>query len=296
MTALFAITDIPNSTIVRFPLAEEIRNEVMNYFRDQEAAFRVDAANQIQFDGKYKPDEGECLVIDGFIPTHDFAACIDNAEGVAAIPSASEAFSKIKAIFVGYRDPEDRTITILLQHFDKKKILSTRGFSLFHSGNVYKKVDGIGLSIDPRLSAVLKGRSLNFFSFHVARQIFDLSAHYKAATEGDIRDFAASPFLQVDNVEGVIAVSDTIVRRKITLVHQSRILENVPIEILKAAALDLDVELITTLSEGVEVIKLPDDKAGLKDILSFLSEDYYLSPFSRVPHVTNSRRVKPRRG
>lgn len=295
MLELFAITSNPGEPIFKFTLSQGVQQEVSDYLKDQEAAFRVAGASEIEFDGKYKPEEGEVLVINNFKPEFDFASCIDNANSIKEIPSNAGAFGQIKGIFSGYKDANG-SYTVLIQHFDKRKVLSTRGISLYHSGSVYKKVDGIGLTIDSSLSAVIKGSTLKFFSFHLLRQVFDLSAHYREATDKDIIEFSATTLLKVDDVNAVIAASDSIVRRKVSLVQQSKILETTPIEILKAVAAELDVDLVTDVVDGAEVIILPTTKAELKNILNFLAEDYYISPLSKVPHITNSRRVKPKKG
>ncbi|MFN2812460.1 DUF4868 domain-containing protein, partial [Escherichia coli] len=78
----------------------------------------------------------------------------------------------------GYAQPNG-VVKILLQNFDRRKVISTNGLSIFHSTNVYKKIEGIGLTVDHKLSAILEGGKLKFFSFHAARQIFDLSEYYK---------------------------------------------------------------------------------------------------------------------
>src|SRR4051812_33226400 len=96
--------------------------------------------------------------------------------------SPKVAKNPIKALFVSYKK-QDGSRIILLQNFDRRKIISTRGISIFHSGNVYKKVDGIGVTIDTKLSAVIMGTTLKFFSFHVVRQIFDLTQYYIETTD-----------------------------------------------------------------------------------------------------------------
>ncbi|SET67629.1 protein of unknown function [Nitrosospira multiformis] len=180
---------------------------------------------------------------------------------------------------------------MLIQYFDKRKIISTNGFSLFHSSTTYKRVEGIGLTIDNKISATLKGKSLRFLSFHVLRQIFDLSGYYREATDSDISDFASLAAIKVDDLAQLISISDNWIRRKFSLIQQSQILETVPINEIKAVATEFNIALNTIVEDGVELISLPTNKAELKNILRFLDEDYYKSPLSKTYYMTNSKRV-----
>ncbi|OQW66786.1 MAG: hypothetical protein BVN35_21245 [Proteobacteria bacterium ST_bin11] len=169
--------------------------------------------------------------------------------------------------------------------------MSTNGLSIFHSANVYKKIEGIGLTIDSKLTAILKDGSLKFFSFHLLRQIFDMSEYYKEATDSDIDDFASLQLITADSLPNLISISDTWVRRKFSLIQQSQILENVPLNDIKAVAAEFNIPLATTTADGIEKIVLPGNKADLKTLLRFLDEDYYKSPLSKTQYITNSKRV-----
>lgn len=289
MFDLFAITDIPGLPVVRFNLSNDIQQEITDFFKDQEAAFRLNGSHEIPFDGNYKPDLGEVLTISNFSDKYGFKSCIDDPMSVKEIPPNASSFSKIRALFTGYKE-DGSQYTVLFQHFDKRRILSTRGFSLYHSSNTYKKVDGIGVTIDTNLTAVLKGSTLKFCSFHTVRQFLDLTDHYKEATEQDVIDFAALPNIHVQDVNSLVEMADSAVRRKIFLIRKNKILDKFPVSVLKAAAIDLQLDFPTTNYNGAEVISLPSDKKDLKRVLKFLDEDFYISILSKTPHETNSKR------
>ncbi|HCL2881382.1 TPA: DUF4868 domain-containing protein [Pseudomonas aeruginosa AC9A] len=136
-----------------------------------------------------------------------------------------------------------------------------------------------------------RGGKLKFFSFHAARQIFDLSEYYKVATDEDVRDFSQQANVQVGDIARMLEISDSWVRRKISLIQQSGILQSVPINDMKAVALEFNIPLVTLASNGTEVIVVPDNKPDLKKLLRFLDEDYYKSPLSNTSFVTNSKRA-----
>jgi hypothetical protein len=187
---LFALTNNAQRRILRLPLSRDVQQEITDMFNHQEAMFNSIAQQEFVFDGKYKPDEGECLTIVDYDDIDCLHGAIANPLSILEIVPDPAEYTNIKALFTGYR-ADDGTNIALIQSFDRRRIISTSGLSLFHSANVYKKVDGVGITLDTRLSATLSGSILKFLSFHTVRQIFDLSQYYIEATDNDIRDFAA---------------------------------------------------------------------------------------------------------
>ncbi|MNX90607.1 hypothetical protein D3C86_1226640 [compost metagenome] len=287
---LFALTSDPARRIVRFSLSGEIQEELTTHLKTQETQFLEHVEETIKFDGKYKPEQGEVLEIDNYDDIDGLANAIENPLDLPEITPSIESYRGIKAIFSGYMDT-DGSAVILLQNFDKRMILSNEGISIFHSENTYKKVCGVGLTIDTKLSAILKGSSLKFFSFHMVRQIFDLSEYYREATDTDIRDFVGLPTIKSVDLTNLIAISDTWVRRKFSLIQQSRILETVSINQIRTVAQEFNIPLIVVVQDELELIELPQTKSELKTLLRFLDEDYYKSPLSQTQWITNSKRL-----
>lgn len=288
--SLFALTNNPAKRVVKFVLSQEVQNELDPFFVAQLERFNGVATDEITFDGKYKPDLNEVLVIGNYDDIDGLSQAVANPLGIDEIDPTPEDFESIKAIFTGL-DDGNGGFNILIQHFDKRKVISTNGMSIFHAGNAYRKIEGVGVTIDSKLSAVLVGNSLRFFSFHLLRQIFDLSQYYREATDTDISDFAVLPVIKVADVPGLIVISDTWIRRKFSLIQQSQILETVPMNEIKAVAVEFNIPLTTVIENGSELIVLPAAKAELKTILRFLDEDYYKSPLSKTQCVTNSKRL-----
>ncbi|WP_411961040.1 Kiwa anti-phage protein KwaB-like domain-containing protein [Pseudomonas mandelii] len=289
MLNLFALTNNPAKRIVRFSLSNPVQIDLTRYIKEQEVAFD-EAGQEIEFDGKYKPDQGEVLYIDNYDDIDDLQAAVENPLALDEVEPTEEFFNEIKALFTGYVTPGGH-IRVLLQNFDRRKIISTNGLSIFHSANVYRKIEGIGLTVDYKLTATLEEGLLKFFSFHAARQIFDLSEYYKVATDDDVRDFAASAIIQAVSTERLLELSDSWVRRKISLIQQSGILQNVPINEMRAVAIEFNIPFNTVVFGAAEVITVPDNKSDLKKLLRFLDEDYYKSPLSKTNFITNSKRI-----
>ena len=287
--SLFALTADPAKRIVRFALSNDAEQELIRIFDAQERAFDEAVQDRIPFDGKYRPDYGECLVIQDFDDLDELSRVVADPLLVQEIAADPTEFNEIKALFCGYLN-QSQVATILIQNFDRRRVLSNTGFSLFHSSNVYRRVEGIGLTIDTKLTAILKGVELAFFSFFTVRQIFDLSLHYKEATDADIQIFADLPSIQVADVPGLFAISDNWIRRKFSLIAQSGVLDDVSMVDIRRVAQEFQIPLDIQMVNGVEAIILPGNKAELKRVLRFLDEDYYKSSFRSRLHIANSKR------
>lgn len=287
--SLFALTSNPSSRIVKFEISAPVQAELTEYLKEQEQKFD-EAQEEIEFDGKYKPEPDEILCINGYDDIDGLEGAIRAPLVVEPVNPDEDFFLEIKALFTGY-ETEESTIKILLQNFDRRKIISTNGLSIFHANNVYKKIEGIGITVDHKLTATLEAGKLKFYSFHTTRQMFDLSGYYKVATDDDVFEFLQVDQIQSVDSHGLLEMADSWVRRKISLIQQSGILQNVPLHEMKAAAIDFNIPFETVNEGSSEVIGIPDNKSDLKKLLRFLDEDYYKSPLSKTNFVTNSKQL-----
>jgi hypothetical protein len=167
MFNLFALSRDSSRRILRLPLAIDVQSVITDAFKHQEAEFDSYVQSNIAFDGKYKPDNGECLLIQDYDDIDNVHAAIAAPLSIPPISPTEAEFSQIKALFSGYSSGTKKIA--LLQNFDRRKIISSSGLSIFHSSNVYKKVDGVGISLDTKLSAILEDSTLQSFSFHNAK-------------------------------------------------------------------------------------------------------------------------------
>jgi len=286
---LFALTQGPDRRILRIPLSGDVQSEVAALFRRQEEDFIAGSEEEHAFDGKYTPDTGECLVIADYADGNSIHEAIAHPLGIPEIPPDPAAFDTVKALFAGYLSEAAKAVA-LIQSFNRRRIISPTGFSLLHSADTYRKVDGVGLTLDDRLAAMLVGTSLKFGSFHVMRQVFDLSAYFAEATNADLHAFARSEGIYVVDEEAFMEMADSWVRKKITLIGKGRTLDNVDPATIQRVAETFGIEIQTVDVGGRPSIAMPGNKAELKKVLRFLDEDYYQSVLQSRNFVTNSKR------
>lgn len=284
---LFALTNIAGSRVLRFPLSNEVSAEVDAVFQTQFQAFMNGIEQTIPFDGRYTPDPGELLAIENFQDVDGMLDAVANPLGVDQFVPQAHPLESIKALFSGVQ-MDNGAWRVLIQCFENRRLIATKGFTLFYSGNTFQKMTDAGLALDTKLLAVLEGTSLKFQSFHFLRRALDVSEHFNEATQEEMQAFAGHEKLHVDNLQQFLNGANTVIRRKIALIKQSGVLENFTTEQIVGTAQTFNVQIQTT---GDGKIVLPTNPTQLRRLLRFLDEDYYESPLSQTRFLSNSKRV-----
>jgi len=286
---IFALTNITGMRVLRLPLTPEVQVGVTELFRGQEHEFSQGIEEEIKFDGMYRPEERELLYINNFDDVDGIKSAILRPQGCQEFVLKSGALESIKAIFTGYI--KNGTIRVLLQGFDRRRIINANGFSLVHSENAFTRFDGGGLTLDNKLTAVIEDDNLKFASYHYLREMFDMSAYCKEATNQDLQVFIQNPALQFADAQIFMDVADSWVRRKVVLIQQSGILDHCSPGKIAATAKFCDLQLQLAGTTGQERIVMPADRQEVKQILRFLDEDYFQSPQSTMKYMAKAKRV-----
>lgn len=283
---LFALTSVPGTRIVRFPLTADLQTEVEKVFADQLSAFEHGIVETVPFDGRYMPDEGELLVIEDFADVDGLQDAVANPLNVEAFDPTQHSLDAVKALFTSRTD--NGVTRVLVQCFERRRLIANKGLAMFFSGDTFRKMSDAGLTLDTRLLAVLEGTSLKFQSFHFLRRVFDVSEHYNEATNEEVTAFATHEKMAVADLPAFMASAGPLVRKKIALIRQSGVLEHFTTQQIVATAQTFNLA-ITTTADGK--IVLPANKTELRRLLRFLDEDYYESTLSQTRYVSNSKRI-----
>ena len=283
---LFALTTNPAARIVRFPLTQELQAEIAAVFEHQLKSFLNGIDTVVPFDGRYRPEEGELLAIEEYQDIDGLAHAVANPLTVDQFDPQVHSFDGMKALFTQHID--GGTPRILIQLFENRRLIANKGLTMFFSDNTFKRMSESGLTLDTRLLAVLEGNQLKFQSFHFLGRVFDMSDYFKEATAEEVKDFASHEKLAVENLANFLADASAPVRKKITLILQSGVLDNFTTAQIVAAAQTFKVDIKTT-DDGR--ISLPTNSTELRRLLRFLDEDYYESPLTQTHFVSNSKRV-----
>ncbi|RON44292.1 hypothetical protein BK666_18240 [Pseudomonas frederiksbergensis] len=283
---LFALTDVAGSRIIRFPLSADLQDEITTIFENQGDAFFEGVDTIVPFDGRYVPEAGELLSISDFADMDGLANAVANPLAIDQYDPALHSLDSVKALFMG-RVFENNT-QILVQLFERRRLIARSGLAMFFAGNQFQKMTDSGLSLDTKLLAVIEGDTLKFQSFHFARRVFELSEYFKEATNEEVSTFAEHEKLAVEDVANFLESAGPQIRKKISLISQSAVLENFTVQEIVAVATMFQFSI--NLSEDGR-IQVPTNRTELRRLLRFLDEDYYESPLSRTHFISNSKRI-----
>lgn len=283
---LFALTSVPGARIIRFPLTQALQTEIEEVFARQLDAFLSGIEEIIPFDGRYVPEEGELLSIGDFADVDGLQRAVDNPLTIEQFDPQVHSLETIKALFAAHQ--VNGVSRVLIQLFEARRLIATKGLAIFFSGNTFQKMSEAGLTLDTKLLAVLEGNVLKFQSFHFLRRVFDLNDCFNEATNDEVVAFAAHEKLSVVDGNLFLANASPLIRKKIALIRQSGVLDNFTTAQIVATAQLFNLGVQTT-AEGR--IVLPSNKTELRQLLRFLDEDYYESPLSQTHYVSNSKRV-----
>lgn len=265
-------------------LNASVQAQIEHIFDEQEQKFRDGIVNEVPFDGSWKPDEDEVLVIDVPSQAQLFIDCISvNASSLPDLNTASFLAEGVKAIFTGKL--VSGAPKVLVQAFSSQQALEKK-FALLQQGNSFRRITEPAFTLDTELSFIIEDGKIKFKKFSKLRTIINTFDIYKEATEQEVRDFAAHQFIDVADVSGFVGNTNQVLRRMIRGVSNSQVLDTVPVPQIQSAASNTNLSI--QVSNGK--IVLPTDKSELKEILRFLAECRYTGPLSGATYVTNSQR------
>ncbi|TFF13706.1 DUF4868 domain-containing protein [Pseudomonas sp. BCA14] len=282
---LFALMDVAGARLIRFPLSVDLSADISTVFNDQHTEFFRGVDTIIPFDGRYTPEEGELLEIPDFADVDGLLAAVANPLSVDQYDPNTHSLDLVRAIFTGIE--VGGVPRVLVQIFERRRLIARAGLMLFFANNQFQKMSESGLSLDTKLLAVLEGTNLKFQSFHFAKRVFDLSEYFREATNEEVTTFAGHEKLAVQDVQVFLAAAGPQIRKKISLIRQSAVLENYSTDQIVAVAASMQFPL--ALSDDGRII-VPDNNTELRKLLRFLDEDYYESPLSNTRFISNSKR------
>ena len=276
------------SSVYRLEVDRDAQTALGAWFGDAGDRLTRDR-EQIAFDGSYKPNPDELLVIEGFRMPETILRAVRDPFSVAPYQKQGESFPPIKAVFVGSFTEQEEQLCyeIAFQRFRREQYLSTRQINLFFDRNTFRRKEDFGIGITDGVDALYREGRLLFSSFYYARQIFDLRDYYREATDDELERFTDHKMLELEDRERFVKNADTWIRRKISHIHDSGVLEKYkPEEVVRRAN-----RVGVSMSARDGKLVLPKDKKTVKLVLGFLDEEAYKGVFSGTTYLANSKRT-----
>jgi len=291
---LFAITDSEIPTrIVKIDLDAPAQTLVESLFRTQKSELFNDESEEIDFCASYNVQDNEIFSINPFDDEMGLINSIERPDAVPVWDPDDISVHYFKALFTGEPASNGNPAEVLIQCFDRRQIINNEK-SFFkmatQPGNRFSVSTRPGFSLSDRLTAILIGDKLVFKSFFMLRRFFNMEEYFNEATKEDLGNFIAKEIFHVENNESFMAFADSAIKKKVSLIMSSGILNDQPIQNLIECAQKIGYQLGITNVDGADKITMPNSKKEVKQLLYFLDQGYFNSIITNELMLTNSKR------
>ncbi len=291
---LFAITDSEIPTrIIKIDIDAPAQTVVENLFRTQRSEFINEDIEEIEFCASYNVQDGEIFSINPFDDEIGIINAIERPDAVPVWDPDDVSVHYFKALFTGEPASNGNSTQVWLQCFDRRQIINNEK-SFFQvvtqPGNRFSVSTRPGFSLSDRLTAILVGDKLLFKSFFMLRRFFNMEEYFNEATREDLDNFIGNDIFHVENAEDFMMFADSAIKKKVSLIISSGILNDQPIENLIECAQKIGYQLGITNVNGDNKITMPNSKREVKQLLYFLDQGYFNSIITNELMLTNSKR------
>ncbi|EIV5398027.1 DUF4868 domain-containing protein [Klebsiella pneumoniae] len=291
---LFAITDSEIPTrIIKIDIDAPAQTVVENLFRTQRSEFINEDIEEIEFCASYNVQDGEIFSINPFDDEIGIINAIERPDAVPVWDPDDVSVHYFKALFTGEPASNGNPTQVWLQCFDRRQIINNEK-SFFQvvtqPGNRFSVSTRPGFSLSDRLTAILVGDKLLFKSFFMLRRFFNMEEYFNEATREDLDNYIGNDIFHVENAEDFMMFADSAIKKKVSLIISSGILNDQPIENLIECAQKIGYQLGITNVNGDNKITMPNSKREVKQLLYFLDQGYFNSIITNELMLTNSKR------
>ena len=272
---------------LRLDLDQHAGSAARDLFLSAAEAFSRSIEEVVPFDAGYKLNDDECFEIEDFEIDEDLIGFCRQPLTAERVEAPDFEDLPINGV-VGY-DFSNRQRRLYFQNFDSRRILMPgRRFALLPmaDASTFKELTKPVLLLDSKISAMWDNGTLRFKSFHLAKQLFDLSAYFTEATDEQIEEFTSHNRLRCENTARFKGACNTWSRTKIALILRGGILDRATGNSIRAAA--EEVEYVLQMDR--DQIVLPEEKSELRALLQFLDEDIYRGPISQRRLLSSGKR------
>ncbi len=270
--------------IYRIPITREIQDDLEQLFYDQEQSFLANRDEEVNFNGDWKPESNQLLIIENEELAKPFARTFERT------PAAYEQLdieqienTGIKGIFTHANSGNRR---ILLQRFQTSQYLQRGRTTLIFSNARFGRFSDNGFALDTKLTAIVEQNSFKFVSFSNLRTIIPIQDHFLEATSEEVTSLKECQLFYVQDEDYFDTAMDEGSRKIIRRITRSGVLNDYNFSEIRDRASSVGLEI----ESHDDKLVLPNDKREIKTILRFLDESVYRGTFSNETFETNSKR------
>lgn len=272
-------------TVKHVQLAPALQNAIGAFFEAHELTFLNGINETLPFTGDWKPDDDELLRLPTLAEAQPLlAAAALNAVALPVLDAANFSTEGVKALFTALGNGAERRL--LVQNFSPQQLLSTK-LALLFDGNVFRRVTEPSFALGTQLVAIVDANGdVRFKNYQMLRRVFDLSAIYRQATDGELNAFCGHPSLAVADLNGFVGIADEGIRKAVHTLTSTNVLGLNPVAQIQAQATAIGFPMVVAGGR----IEVPPNRHGAKALLSFLLDKVYRGAIDQRLFITNSNR------
>jgi hypothetical protein len=281
-----------DTDLQRVSVSSGLQASLSQQFLEQSQEFTAVDVRKRSFCGTYKPNKEEVVTINPFPTPPLLERAASNPQ---EFPDIQMPFTEngplVKAILGVDDGVTSGKRRFFFQHFDKTHVLKPKKTFLFQSGMFHQLTDP-GVTISDHLTAVIVGRELLFRSFQRTNQFLDLTAHFKEATDAEIKTLLRHPSFSKTDSDAILGACKPAMRKKFSAILFSKVLdhEKVTSDRIQRGAKKFGIALHIKVESGARKLVFPENTYEAMKLLQYLAEELFISDLTEQPCETNSHR------
>jgi hypothetical protein len=261
---------------------QSIQTDLTNKFQRDAAEF-MNGKRQVPFAPSYSTaQKGEVLVQKGFILPDRFVEDVADPIHCEDISPRDLNERHVKALVGAAADDEGATRIAVFKDLAGARIIDQSPWTFFLSRNTLTRPEHPGLAVPRPVHALYENENLYFHSYDTTKKFLDLTGIYNEASREDVARFLHEAPVLFQGSGDVYDLADTWTRRRISMMMVDPVWQHITVPEICAVASELESALgplpfQVRADEHGESLLLPDDRAGLRELVRFLNQDVFRS-------------------
>jgi len=282
-------------TVRRLRAEAEAHAAVVTLLTAQGERLLAPELRRVNFDPGYELPDGEVFAAPFALP--ESLVPVTKAPDQPADLTRTELESARLLALVGMDTPwSDDSSQLVFQAMDARLTIRPKDrLALMLHKDTFVKATTPGITLGTQVDAVLVGGLLLMTSPTRVRSFLDIAPVLEPATDRQVRELAAHPLLAVDDVEALLEAADQVTRRRVSSLLHHKVLDRVTVPRVVEVAKGFGIDAQVTTVDGVERLRLPIERADLKDLVDVLDDNIFDSRLTGFRYVAASKRRWKRR-
>ena len=272
----------------RLQFSKELQNTIEKTLSEQLKAF--EQLSPVDFNGRYKADPNECLMIEDYKDPGDVvSSCLSYVRGQSSeIIDSVEDLQCCRALVFHLPSHPNK---FLIQRFSRSLIASKANYFSFASGSTFTKIQESSVSLASSLTAVheIDSKKFYFKNIQTIRTAIPgfVERYAPGADENMISNFFSHSIFDQECAKGLMQKDSKTIARLVWLLHESEVKIENKLEDLKEVANLLNIDCFKD-----NLITIPTEVSRARIVLNVFLGDVFIQDGS--VYLTNSKRaLKP---